>query len=847
MDNNIGFRFKKNISHQDILVTTIALLLMAIGLIVPMGWHNYHLLFNAQMLFSGMAYNTAVCFFLSGIGLLALNLRKRPIVFISGCAILIIGCVRLGELIFTTDNIPQIPYSFVEVVQQKSALMNPATAFNFVLSAISLLISSASKPQKFNQSSIWVMFISLVIIACTLVAFYDNAITKLLSITWLKIKIAPLTAGGFILFSCSIIAQLQTTARQSFNRFSVFKRLVIGFGFLSTLFIGVGTIAYMQIHGVSVITQELHQNPLQINYAALRIKTTISQLNRKLKDIAIKPQLGADLNAVNLLDQAYHSLQTEFQLIRQREPTLISEIQEFNSLFIQWRDFILISEKLLKQGDTSAFRERTLNQTQLDSIAMETFADQLIQKTQSRMQELNLSILKTERDARSLLLISVTGLLSMGLLVAFLITRSLTNQLQKIRHAMLEIADGNTDIAIPYRDYPEEIGDMAKTLAVFAQNAAKRKRIELRMSKIIEATPNGILMINQNGLIEVFNQQAERIFGYPREQILGKTIEQLIPGRMTGNHPQFRQDFFNNPTPRAMGAGRDLFGLRLDGSEFPLEIGLAPIETEEGLKVLASIVDISERKKSEQTLKEHQVELEKSNTRLAQTNKELETFAYVASHDLKSPLRGIAQLSSWIEEDLEEKDFSNIDNHTRMLRNRIHRMEKLLDDLLIFYRAGKSDGTLEKIDISQLATEVFEIQNNKTGLTLELSDNLPRLTTLSTPFEQVLRNLFSNAIKHHDKNEGKIQLSCLELNSEYYEFKICDDGPGIPKQFQERIFGMFQTLKSRDEMEGSGMGLALIKKIVENYGGKISVDSNGRGCCFRFTWPKNIKGKIDHD
>jgi PAS domain S-box-containing protein len=354
-------------------------------------------------------------------------------------------------------------------------------------------------------------------------------------------------------------------------------------------------------------------------------------------------------------------------------------------------------------------------------------------------------------------------------------------------------------------------------------------------------------MINREGQIEVMNQQAEKIFGYPREQLLGQPIEQLIPARMSNTHPQSRQEYFNNPTPRVMGVGRDLFGLRQDGSEFPLEIGLAPIETEEGTKVLASIVDISERKKAEEILKEHQHELERYNIRLSQTNKELETFAYVASHDLKSPLRGIAQLSSWIEEDIAEKEFGNIENHTNMLRNRIQRMEKLLDDLLIFYRAGKVDGHLVNIDIGHMAKELFEIQNNKPGLSLELGVSLPTLTTLSTPFEQVLRNLFSNAIKHHDKDQGKIQISCRDINNDFYEFSVCDDGPGIPKQFQERIFGMFQTLKPRDEMEGSGMGLALIKKIVETYGGAIVVNSESRGCCFKFTWPKNIKRKSNND
>ena len=143
--------------------------------------------------------------------------------------------------------------------------------------------------------------------------------------------------------------------------------------------------------------------------------------------------------------------------------------------------------------------------------------------------------------------------------------------------------------------------------------------------------------------------------------------------------------------------------------------------------------------------------------------------------------------------------------------------------------------------------KLFDIQNTKPGLRLVLAENLPSIDTLKTPFEQTLRNLFSNAIKHHDAAEGVISVNARILDNNFYEFSVSDDGPGIPSKFQKRVFGMFQTLKSRDELEGSGMGLALIKKIVETYGGTISVYSEGRGCCFTFTWPQIIKRKQNHD
>lgn len=443
-----------------------------------------------------------------------------------------------------------------------------------------------------------------------------------------------------------------------------------------------------------------------------------------------------------------------------------------------------------------------------------------------------------QADAKRLIVVSLAGFLSLGLLVAYLITHRLSNQLQQLRQAMLDIAHKREGVKIPFLNNMQEVGDMARALAVFAANIQATWRMEERMRQIIEAAPNGIVMVNEAGVMEIVNRQAEHIFGYDRAELLGQPVEKLIPAPSAGHHAQHRADFFSRPAPRAMGAGRDLFGLRKDGKEFPVEIGLAPITTDEGMKVLASIVDITERKKSAQLLLAHQRDLEKSNRELVRINKELETFAYVASHDLKSPLRGIAQLSNWIDEDLQAQEYEGVSGHTTLLRSRILRMEKLLDDLLAFYRAGKIDTNQRLVDVKRMAMDLFEMQNLKPGLRLTAEASLPVFVTPAVAFEQVLRNLFSNAIKHHDKDEGLIRLTYRELKNDYFEFSVCDDGPGIPEQYQQRIFGMFQTLKPRDELEGSGMGLALIKKIVENYNGEIRVHSVGRGTCFIFTWPK---------
>jgi len=363
-------------------------------------------------------------------------------------------------------------------------------------------------------------------------------------------------------------------------------------------------------------------------------------------------------------------------------------------------------------------------------------------------------------------------------------------------------------------------------------------RADTLFRKVVEAAPNAMVMVDKSGLIEMVNTQAENIFGYSRSELLGQPIDCLLPERFRHQHPHHRDSFFSDLQPRAMGVGRDLFGRRKDGSEFPVEVGLNPIETEDGIKVLSAITDISERVKANIKLVEHHKELERS-------NKELATFAYVASHDLKSPLRGIFQISQWIEEDLRNSASASIPAHMNLLRGRLNRMEHLLDDLLAYSRAGRLEGGLSQIDLGILAKNIFEMQAPPDGFKLLLANDLPIFTTLATPLEQVLRNLFTNAIKHHDRKVGTIKLDCERKDKYHYEFSVTDDGPGIPSEYHERVFVMFQTLRPRDEVEGSGMGLALVKKIVETYGGHASIVSTGiRGTSIRFTWPIKVEGKV---
>jgi signal transduction histidine kinase len=243
-----------------------------------------------------------------------------------------------------------------------------------------------------------------------------------------------------------------------------------------------------------------------------------------------------------------------------------------------------------------------------------------------------------------------------------------------------------------------------------------------------------------------------------------------------------------------------------------------------------------------QRLAESYAVVEQRAKELERSNQELDRFAYVASHDLKAPLRVIDNTSSWLEEDLKDSLTEKNLKYLRILRNRSQRMEKLLDDLLAYARIGrtKDDRHGEIITGSKLVGDILALLSPPPSFTVEVAPEFAAIRISRMPLQQVLYNLINNAIKHHDRDGGTIALN-VERMPGTYRFTVRDDGPGIPQQYHQQIFEMFRTLKPRDEVEGSGMGLAIVKKTVEFLGGTIEIMSgNGRGTAFVFTWPSEV-------
>lgn len=231
------------------------------------------------------------------------------------------------------------------------------------------------------------------------------------------------------------------------------------------------------------------------------------------------------------------------------------------------------------------------------------------------------------------------------------------------------------------------------------------------------------------------------------------------------------------------------------------------------------------------------VELASKASELELSNAELDSFAYVASHDLKSPLRGIRQLAAWIEEDAGHLLPEESVQHFQAMQSRVQRMETLLEDLLNFSRIGKQEAKLEQIDLNQIVNNVIEMTDNPHNVAICIPEPLPVIETIRVSIEQVFLNLIGNAVKHNDKNEnGRVDILC-EQQDKGYLFRFRDNGPGIEPQHYDRVFQMYQRVGNTD-IDGSGMGLAIVKKQIESHRGSIHLDSNpGDGVTFTVVWP----------
>jgi signal transduction histidine kinase len=256
--------------------------------------------------------------------------------------------------------------------------------------------------------------------------------------------------------------------------------------------------------------------------------------------------------------------------------------------------------------------------------------------------------------------------------------------------------------------------------------------------------------------------------------------------------------------------------------------------------IMIHAVEVTEQVRARKDVELKADELVRLTHALEQSNRELDQFAYVASHDLKAPLRGIANLTEWIEEDLGERIPDSSREHMRLLKGRVHRMEALIDGILAYSRAGRVRTPPERVDTGALVREVVELLAPPPNVAIEVQPELPTVDAERVPLQQVFMNLIGNAVKYAGavRDDVRVRVGWRSVR-DAYEFTVADNGPGIAPEYHERVWGIFQTLQPRDKVEGTGIGLSVVKKIVETRGGHAWIESPaGDGAAFHFTWPK---------
>ena len=359
-------------------------------------------------------------------------------------------------------------------------------------------------------------------------------------------------------------------------------------------------------------------------------------------------------------------------------------------------------------------------------------------------------------------------------------------------------------------------------------------QMESRYRGLLEAAPDAMVVVNHTGEIVLLNLQAEKQFGYRRDELVGQKVKSIIPEGFAERLVADGTRSAAEALVQQIGMGIELYGRRKNGSEFPIEIMLSPLESPDGILVTAAIRDISVRKNSEQHLVNTVGELKRSND-------ELQQFAYVASHDLQEPLRMVASYTQLLAQRYKGRLDSDADEFIAYAVDGANRMQRLIQDLLAYSRAGTNGKALHEISSENALKEALTSLRApiKESGAVVTHDSLPAITTDETQLAQVFQNLVGNAIKYRSIEIPHVHVSAMKNGGNEWIFSVRDNGIGIDPQYFERIFILFQRLHGQEDFKGTGIGLAICKKIVEHLGGRIWVESQPeKGSSFCFTLPE---------
>jgi PAS domain S-box-containing protein len=487
---------------------------------------------------------------------------------------------------------------------------------------------------------------------------------------------------------------------------------------------------------------------------------------------------------------------------------------------------------------------------------------------------------------RCLLAGALVALIALGW--GYLLSRSMTKPLRQIAAAAEAFGRGEKDLELPTGSR-DEIGVVARALASMmsdvrsaqaglnqrAEQLAQSRRSALNMLQdvessrantvkaeqisrehsartqaILDGASDAIITINIEGTVESFNNAAVRIFGYSAAEVIGRNVKMLMPAPYHDEHDGYLHNYLTSGISKIIGIGREVLGLRKDGNTFPMHLAVSDVKLGERRLFTGIVRDITDLRNAMQQLSAANEELarrsqqiERFNVDLRRSNEELKQFAYVASHDLQEPLRKVTAFCQMLRDDYADQLDDNARTYIQYAVDGALRMKTLVQDLLTYSRVETQGKALEPTDAHDACAEAID---NLTVAIEEAAaeivcDPLPVVSADRAQLVRLFQNLIGNAIKYRGDKPPRVHVSATE-SDDRWEFRVTDNGIGIDPQYHERIFVIFQRLHGRDEYTGTGIGLAVCKRIVERAGGRIWVESrSGAGCEFCFTLFKSTE------